>query len=169
MSEKKMDWAKFDKDLDLDSLQEDVKEASNGDFGDYPDIPDGKYEVVVEKLELGKSKPKDNGTGEDPMLIVWFTILEGEFKDSKLFHYKVMQPQNQKAWGIQVHQNLEMLRNLWDADKEEVTFESMSQLDDLVLDIAEEIIDDEWEYIIEKTTKKGFSNITVVEILAAAE
>lgn len=54
--QEKFDWGKFDKSLNLDELQKDVEAAAENDFGDYPTIPDGKYEVLVEKLELTHSK-----------------------------------------------------------------------------------------------------------------
>lgn len=101
------------------------------------------------------------------MLSIWFTILDGEHKGSKLFYNKVMQPNNPKAWGIQVHQNNDFLRSLWDADKDEVTFKNFEQYGDLIMDIAEDIMaeEDEWEYVLEKSTNKsGYDVFEILEI-----
>lgn len=159
--QKKFDWGKFDKGLNLDELQKDVEAAAENDFGEFPTIPDGKYEVGVEKLELTQSKKGD------PMLSIWFTILDGEHKGNKLFYNKVMQPQNPNAWGIQVHQNNDFLRSLWDADKDEVTFKNFEQYGDLIMDIAEDVMadGDEWEYMLEKSTNdKGYDVFEILEI-----
>lgn len=163
---KEFDWSKFDKNVDLDALKKDVKEAEERGGGDFPEIPNGKYEVVVDSMELGQSKIKENGSGGDPMLRITFEILDGEYKGYKLFYNGVMQAGNDKAFGFQVHNNNEMLRNLWDADHDEVDFKGFKDYNELVLDIAEEIIEDEWEYVIEKGTNKGgYDTYKIVEIL----
>ncbi|MBU5214583.1 DUF669 domain-containing protein [Heyndrickxia oleronia] len=153
------DWSKFDKQVDLESLQADVKEVEeNGGNGDFEPLPDGKYEVAVEKLELTESKKGD------PMLTIWFKVVAGEFENQRIFYNKVMQPQNEKAFGLQVHQNNEMLRALWDCEKDDVEFKSFKQYADLILDIHEEI-DGQFEYLLEKGTNKGgFDTFEIVEV-----
>ncbi|MCJ8008098.1 DUF669 domain-containing protein [Lederbergia wuyishanensis] len=159
MAEKKFDWSKFDKQVDLEALENDVKEVEeNGGFGDFEPLPDGQYEVEVEKMELTESKKGD------PMLTIWFKIVDGEYEGQRIFYNKVMQPQNDKAFGIQVHQNNEMLRALWDCEKDEVKFTGFADYADLVLDIHEEI-DGQFEYLLDKTTDKGgFDQFKIVEI-----
>lgn len=160
-----IDWGKFDKKVNLDALKDDIV-AAEENSGDFPDIPEGKYEVSVKNMELGKSKIKDDGSGGDPMLKVQFEILDGEFKGSLLFYNGVMQAHNEKAFGFQVHKNNELLRSLWDAEHDEVAFDSFSEYNDLVLDIAEEIMEDGWEYILEKgITNKGYDTYEIVEVL----
>lgn len=138
-----------------------MKDAEENGFGDFPEIPDAKYEVKVKNMELGQSKKGD------PMLKIQFEILEGEFKGNLIFYNGVMQPANENAFGFQVHNNNEMLRALWDADSEEVSFEGFSDYNDLVLDIAEEIIEDEWEYVLEQSRAKNpeFAKLEILEIL----
>lgn len=153
------DWSKFDKEVDLEALQEDVEEVEkNGGFGDFEEIPDGEYEVSVEKLELTQSKKGD------PMLTIWFKIIAGEYEGQRIFYNKVMQPQNERAFGLQVHQNNEMLRALWDCDKDDVKFTGFKDYADLVLDIHEDI-DGKFEYLLEKKTdKKGFDQFKILEV-----
>ncbi|HFJ9285018.1 TPA: DUF669 domain-containing protein [Bacillus toyonensis] len=159
MAEKKFNWSKFDKKLDLEALAADVQEVEeNGGGGDFEKVPDGQYEVAVEKMELTESKKGD------PMLMIWFNIVDGEFEGQKIFYYKVMQPQNDKAWGYQVHQNNEMLRKLWDCKEEDVKFTSFGEYADLILDIHEDI-DGKFEYLLEKETdKKGYDQFKIVEV-----
>lgn len=159
MAEQQFDWSKFDKEVDLEALQEDVEEVEkNGGFGDFEEIPDGEYEVSVEKLELTQSKKGD------PMLTIWFKIIAGEHEGQRIFYNKVMQPQNERAFGLQVHQNNEMLRALWDCDKDDVKFTGFKDYADLVLDIHEDI-DGKFEYLLEKKTdKKGFDQFKILEV-----
>ncbi|MHC5215415.1 DUF669 domain-containing protein [Enterococcus sp. LJL128] len=161
MTEKQFDWAKFDKTVDLDALQADVKTAEENGGGDFPTIPDDQYEVKVRNMELGHSK------AGDPMVKIQFEILEGEFAGNLVFYNGVMQPHNEKAFGYQVHKNNEILRALYDADDDEVKFDNFKDYSDLILDIAEEIIEDEWNYILEQRRAKNpeFAEFEIIEIL----
>lgn len=159
MAEKQFDWSKFDKEIDLDGLQDDLNEIEeNGGFGDFEPIPDGEYEVYVEKMELTQSKKGD------PMLTIWFKILEGEYEGQRIFYNKVMQPQNERAFAFQVHQNNEMLRALWDCDKDDVQFKGFADYANLIMDIHEDI-DGRFEYLLEKKTDdKGFDQFKILEV-----
>lgn len=152
------DWSKFDKQVDTEALAADVKEVEENGGGSFEELPDGQYEVEVEKLELTQSKKGD------PMLTIWFKVIAGEYENNRIFYNKVMQPQNDKAFGIQVHQNNEMLRALWDCEKDEVEFTSFTDYADLVLDIHEDI-DGKLEYLLEKEKdKNGFDQFKIVEV-----
>lgn len=157
--QKTFDWSKFDRNVDVDALAADVQEVEeNGGLGDFEPVPDGQYEVEVEKMELTESKKGD------PMLSIWFKILDGDLEGQRIFYNKVMQPQNDKAFGLQVHQNNEMLRGLWDCEKDEVKFTGFADYADLVLDIHEDI-DGQFEYLISKETdKNGYDQLKVVEV-----
>ena len=158
MSEKKFDWDKFDKQVDVEALEEDVKEVEENGGGGFAEIPDGEYEVAVEKMELTQSKKGD------PMLTIWFEIIEGEFEGQRIFYNRVMQPQNERAFGLQVHQNNEMLRALWDCEKDDVKFTGFADYADLVLDIHEDI-DDKFEYLLEKSTNdSGYDEYKILEV-----
>ena len=104
-------WEKFDKQVDLDGLKEDVKEVEENGFGEFEDVPEGEYEVAIEKMEMVESRKGD------PMLTIWFKIVDGEYENQMIFYNGVMQPQNDRAWGIKVHRNNEMLRSIWDCEK----------------------------------------------------
>lgn len=79
------DFSKFDNEMDLAGLMEDIENAAkDGGNGDFKEVPLGDYEVSIDKLELGVSKKGS------PMLICWFKILNGEYKNSRLFMNQVM-------------------------------------------------------------------------------
>lgn len=159
MAEQQFDWSKFDKQVDIEALQEDVKEVEeNGGTGEFEPVPDGQYEVEVEKMEMKESKKGD------PMLTIWFKILEGDYEGQRIFYNGVMQPQNDKAFGFQVHRNNEMLRALWDCEKDDVKFTGFADYADLVLDVHEDI-DGQFEYLLDKSTdKNGFDQLAIVEV-----
>lgn len=158
MADKKFDWSKFDKNVDIEALEADVKEVEENGGGNFEPIPDGQYEVEVEVMELVTSK------AGDPMLKIWFKVLEGDYEGQRIFYNKVMQPQNDRAFGLQVHQNNEMLRALWDCEKDDVKFTGFEDYADLVLDIHEDI-EGKFEYLLKKETDdKGYDQFEIEEV-----
>lgn len=145
-----MDFNKFDKEVDLEGLKKDMVEVEkNG--GDYKNVPHGKYEVTVNKMELGESKKGD------PMVSIWFKILEGEFKGSIIFYNQVI------TQAFQIHIVNELLRTMTDGG-EAVKFESYSQYAQLLMDIHE-TIDGNLEFAMEYgETNKGFPTFKIVEV-----
>lgn len=135
-----------------------MKEVEENGGGNFEPIPDGQYEVEVEVMELTTSK------AGDPMLKIWFKVLEGEYEGQRIFYNKVMQPQNDRAFGLQVHQNNEILRALWDCEKDEVKFTGFEDYADLVLDIHEDI-EGKFEYLLKKETDdKGYDQFEIEEV-----
>ena len=131
-----MDFTKFDKSVDIEGLEKDIKEAAeNG--GNYKEVPAGTYEVKVEKMELTMSNTDANGNARDkskpqnPMVSIWFKILNGEYKNSLIFYNKVVYGTSND--GFMIHSNNELLRSL-DSGLD-VEFESYSQYAQLLLDI----------------------------------
>ena len=76
-----MDWSQWDDMLTPDMMNEiDDYDAGKGkEKKDFPEIPVGKYWTVPEKFEV---KLSNYG---NPMMTVWFRIVEGPFKGSILF------------------------------------------------------------------------------------
>ena len=143
-----MDFSKFDKQVDLEGLKNDILDAEeNG--GDFKEVPKGKYEVVITKLELVESK---NG---NPMMSVWFKITAGEFKNSLIFMNQVV------TQGFQIHIADEFLRSL--ETEAEVKFESYSQYAELLADIFEEIEDKVGFVLNYGENKKGYNTFKIEE------
>ncbi|MBQ6263062.1 MAG: DUF669 domain-containing protein [Clostridia bacterium] len=149
MAENKNIWDEFDNAIDTKGLAADVKEAAeNG--ATYKEVPHGDYEVAIDKLELVKSK------AGDPMVSVWFKVLNGEFKGSRIFMNQVIKE------GFQVHIVNEFLRSLdTDIDIEFVTYK---QYGNLLMDVME-AIEGNLEYALSyKEGKKGFSTYEITEV-----
>ena len=143
-----MDFSKFDKQVDLEGLKHDVEEAENGG-GNFKEVPLGNYEVAITKIELSESKKGD------PMVKIWFKILEGEYKDNLLFMNQVI------TKGFQIHIVDEFLRSL-ETDIE-ISFESYSQYNELLLDVFD-AIDGNFEYGLKYGENKGFNTFEITDI-----
>lgn len=141
-----IDFSKFDKKVDLEGLKKDIEDSSNNDF---KEVPVGNYEVAITKLELDESKKGD------PMVKVWFKILEGEYKGSLIFMNQVI------TKGFQIHIVDELLRSLeTDID---IHFDSYSQYADLLADVYE-AIEGNFEYGLKYGENKGFSTFEITDV-----
>lgn len=150
-----LDYSKFDKAVDVEGLKKDVKDAeTNGGTGNYREVPYGEYEVSITKMELSESKKGD------PMVSIWFNILSGEYKKSKLFFNQVI------TQGFQIHIVDELLRSL-DTGLE-IKFDSYAQYGQLLMDVHE-AIDGKLEYAVKYEDNKGFAKYTITEVFEVEE
>lgn len=154
--ENKNIFAQWDNAVDVEGLQKDIHEAEQNGGGNYKEVPHGKYEVSIEKMELRATKEK-----KDPMVSIWMKIVsDGEFKKSLIFMNQVI------TQGFQIHIVNEFLRALVQdcADAPVVEFKSYAQYANLLMDIHE-LIADSFEYGIDYgQTKKGFDTFEVLEV-----
>lgn len=74
---------KFKDKVDQTQLEKDIQ-AARENMGAYEEVPPGKYIVEVEKFECKETK---NG---DPMVSIWYNIIEGKHKGCKLFDNRVI-------------------------------------------------------------------------------
>lgn len=142
-----MDFEKFDKAVDLEGLKKDIEQASDG--GDYREVPKGQYEVAIQRMELKESKKGD------PMVTIWFNVVTGEYRGSKIFMNQVI------TQGFQVHIVNQLLRTI--VPSMEVKFESYSQYASLLMDVMEEI-DGKYEFALTYGEKNGFGTFEITEV-----
>lgn len=144
-----MDFSKFDKQVDLEGLKQDIMEAEENGGGDFKEVPHGKYEVAITKLELTESKKGD------PMVSVWFKVTNGEYEGSLIFMNQVI------TQGFQIHIADEFLRSL--ETTVDVQFESYSQYAEMLADIFEEI-EDKVEFVLDYgENKKGYNTFEIID------
>lgn len=144
-----MNWEEFDNKVDLEGLKEDIESSPTGG-GNYKEVPHGNYEVAVTKLELDISKKGD------PMVKVWFKILDGEYKNSLIFMNQVV------TQGFQIHIVNDFLRSL-ETDIE-IEFESYKQYAELLLDVYE-AVNGNYEYALKyDKTNKGFNTFEITDV-----
>lgn len=142
-------FEKWNSNVDLKGLQEDIKEAQENNK-EYEKVPHGEYEVSLDKLELKATKKGD------PMVSAWFTILEGKYKKSKLFMNQVI------TQGFQIHIVNTFLKSI---DPElNIEFVDYKQYADLLLDIAEFCDENKLEFALKYEDNKGYDKFTITEV-----
>lgn len=140
---------KFDKMVDVEGLKQDVKDAAENKM-EFKEVPEGKYEVKIDKMELTESKKGR------PMLTVWMKILEGEYKGQLIFYNQVVD------MGFGLHNANEFLRSL-DSGLD-VTFENFRQYGNLIMDIHE-AIDGKLEYGLKYgKNSKGYNTYEITDV-----
>ena len=140
---------KWNSNIDLAGLQEDVKKAQE-DNKEFEKVPHGEYEVKVDKMELKATKKGD------PMVSIWFTILEGKYKNSKLFLNQVI------TQGFQIHIMNTFLKSM-ETDLN-IEFVDYKQYANLLLDVAEECDANNLEFALKYEDNKGYDKFTITEV-----
>lgn len=144
-------FEKWNNSIDTEGLKKDIAEAqANGGNGEYEKVPHGEYEVKIDKMELRESKKGD------PMVTIWFTILSGKYKNSKLFLNQVI------TRGFQIHIVNELLKSL-KTDKN-IKFANYQQYADLLLDVAEDCDKFGLEFALKYEDNKGYDKFTITEV-----
>ena len=142
-------FEKWNSNVDLNGLQKDIKDAQDNKR-EYEEIPHGEYEVKVDKMELKSSKKGD------PMVSIWFTILEGKYKKSKLFLNQVV------TKGFQIHIVNELLKSM--KTDLNIEFVDYKQYAELLLDVAEECDTNNLEFALKYEDNKGYDKFTITEV-----
>ena len=144
-------FEKWNRNTDLAGLRKDIEEAQK-DSGnrEYEKVPYGQYEVKVDKIEL---KPTKKG---DPMVSIWFTILDGKYKNSKLFMNQVI------TQGFQINIVDEFLRSMDTGVN--VEFVDYAQYADMLLDIAEACDTNKLEFAVKYEDNKGYDKFTIFDV-----
>ena len=149
---------KYASKINAEELAKSQKEITENAQGDYPEVPVGKYEVKIEKMEAKLSKEKKN-----PMVTIWFKILNGSFKDSMIFYNGVFH----EDWMR--HRVVDLLSAILDDDthKAEINLilkdSNINEVNDFVMDIHEQV-DGTFEYLLDYGMKKDFNTYTIEEV-----
>lgn len=147
-------FEKWNSNVDLKGLQEDVKKAQEeGDNREFEKVPHGEYEVKLDKLELKATKKGD------PMVKAQFTILQGKYKNSKLWMYQVV------LQGFQIHIANNFLKSL--KTDLNIEFVDYVQYSELLLDVAEFCDTNKLEFAIKYEDNKGYDKFTITEVFEA--
>lgn len=142
-----MDWSKFE-NLVTDDLKSEIADAASNNV-EFKEVPVGTYEVSIEKMEAGVTKAMN------PKLTVWFNILDGKFKNSKIFLNQVL------TSGIGIHFANELMRSFGTDLK--IEFESFSQYEKLINDVFEAT--SKYEYALDYgKNNKGFNTYKITQV-----
>ena len=95
----------------------------------------------------------------DPMLSIWFKILDGDYKNSLIFYNQVLN------LGFQIHVANEMLRSFDTGIEVPSEFKGYAALNELILDISEEIDSQGLEYALKyDENKKGYKTFEITDV-----
>ena len=145
-----IDYSKWDNKYKVSS--DDVKSIEKNNKKDFDKVPYGEYEVSIKKLEL------ISNSNDDPMVVCWFKILDGKYKNSMIFMNQVV------TQDFQIHIIDEFLRSL-DSGIEVEWLGSYSKYADLIDDIFYAISEDKLEYALEYSpTDKGYGKFEIIDV-----
>lgn len=163
-----IDFSAFDEKVNLDDLQKEVQEAPDVEF---EDVPDGRYIVSIEEMEVKLTK-----AGDKLMFAVQCKILEGvdkrgdtvdtDQKNRNIFFYRVISGnKNTDKWndGRAIKSVCTWLEKLETETVPE--FFNYSDFADVVLDIFQEVqgnVEMEVDY-----ASKKFNPISIIEVFDA--
>lgn len=147
-----IDFKKFNQQFPADKMKQELKEAKENSGSS---LPDGEYTCKLDKMELGESSK------HQLMIKAQFRIVKGDHKKQCIFKNCVLT--GTKNDGFMLHKANEFLDSL-DSDVD-VVFEDWEQYNDLVLDIAEAIQDDELTYVVKLTKNGQYQDFEIVDIL----
>ena len=140
---------KWNSNVDLAGLQKDIKDAQDNNK-EFEKVPYGEYEVKVDKIELKATKKGD------PMVSIWFTILNGKYKKCKLFMNQVI------TQGFQIHIVNIFLKSM--GTNLNIDFIDYKQYAELLLDVAEFCDENNLEFAIKYEDNKGYDRFTITEV-----
>jgi len=141
---------------ELAASQKEISENANGG-GSYEEVPVGKYEVKVEKMEAKMSKTNK------PMVTVWFRILKGKYEKSMIFYNSVFH----EDWMR--HRVASFLSDLIDDGDRTAEINlllksyDMETINNFCMD-AHEQIDGEFEYLLDYGMSNGYSTYKIEEV-----
>ena len=141
---------------ELAASQKEINENAGG--GDYPEVPLGTYEVEVNKLECKLSKEKKN-----PMVSIWFKILEGDYENSLIFYNGVFT----EDWMR--HRVVKMLSALLNDPSHEAEINlilksgDVNTVNEFCMDVHE-AIDGKFEYLLDYDENKGYKTYRIQEV-----
>ena len=147
-------FEQWDNNFDTEGLKKDINEAAKNGGSTYENVPHGKYEVSVEKMELKASKKGD------PMVSIWFKVVDGDHKGSMIFMNQVI------TKGFQIHIVNELMRDMVakSTNAPAIDFKTFAQYSELIMDVHE-LIADSFEYGLDYgVTNKGFDTFKITDV-----
>ena len=144
---------------DLKASQKEIQANSNGG-GNYEEVPVGKYEVKVEKLECKMSK------SGNPMVSIWFRIMTGKYEKSLIFYNGVFK----EDWMR--HRVAKILSDILDDGDRTAEINlilksnNVQVVNDLCMDIHESV-DGRLEYLLDYGLSKGYNTYAIKEVFDA--
>ena len=144
---------------ELAASQKEIQDNASG--GQREEVPVGKYEVKVDKLECKMSK------SNNLMVSIWFRIMTGKFEKSVIFYNGVFK----EDWMR--HRVAKMLSDLLDDGDRTAEINlilksgDLKTINDFCMDVHESI-DGRLEYLLDYGLSKGYNTYAIEEVYDAA-
>lgn len=160
-----IDFDKFDKEIDLNKIEQQKKEAAEN--GNFETVPPGKYIAKIENMELGVTKKDDR-----PMFKVQMRLVEGcgDAEEKFLSKYKKKKPcifMNRVVFGTKndgsMISSVESFLNKLGLDRTFV-FAGYADFADEILDAAEMCENLEFEVDYDDSR---FNSISITDVFDA--
>ena len=149
-----IDFKKFNAEFPADQVKKQMKEAEeNGGGGS--ELPDGEYKIKLDKMELAQSSKGAL------MIKAQFRIQAGDHKKQCIFVNRVLT--GTKNDGFMMIKAKEFLESLDSGI--EIIFEDWEQFNDLILDIADAVKEDDLSYIAVLDTEGKYQNFDIIDVL----
>ena len=150
-----INFDELDKQIGIDNIIS--EEGEGGEYGDFPEVPKGTYDVAVTKMEIGVAK------SGNPKAVIWFKILAGEYKGSIIFMNQVL--------TMNFHFGIlnKVLRDLESGLEDRVKKMKLKEYNELMMDILE-AIDGKLEYgLAYGEDKKGYQTYEITDVYDVGE
>jgi len=149
-----INWNELDKAIGIDAIiSEELENPGGDDYGDFPEVPYGTYDVAVTKMEIGQAK------SGNPKAVIWFKILAGEYKGSIIFMNQVL------TMRFHFGKVNKILRGMESGiPDDDIKIMPLKQYNDLMLDVLE-AIDGKLEYGLKYgENNKGFQTFEITDV-----
>lgn len=142
--------SKFNTKINLEEIRKDLFDMSSKQMT-HEEVPSGLYEVKVEKMEIRPTRK------EDPMLSIWFRILDGKYKNQFIFFNRVL------TTGKNISMACTFMRSL--KTGVEVEFEDFVQYNDVIQEVFTTINRRRYEFALKYTRQEnGFDEHEIKEV-----
>ncbi len=150
---------KYNSKMNAEALKASQEEIKSNATGDFEEIPVGKYEVEINKMECKKSK------SGNLMVSIWFKILEGNYANSIIFYNGVFHKDYPR------HNTAKFLNQLLNDGDHVAEINlilksgDMDTINNFCMDIHESV-DGRFEYLLDYGKSKDFNTYNIVEVFA---
>ena len=152
-----VDFSKFD--ANLSAIKAELEKATPSQSQSFQTIPDGTYDVTVEKMELGETGPNSKTPGA-PKMFVQFRIQIGQYANECIYWHQVL------THPFQIKLALDFMQSLQTGVL--VTFESYAKLAELMKSVGEQA--SIRRYVLSyATNNRGYHTYAVTPGFSAAQ
>lgn len=138
---------RFNAKVNLEEIRKDLK-------GTREEVPSGTYEVKLERIEIRPTKK------DDPMLSIWFRIIDGRYKNQLIFFNRVLTTGKNISMASVFMQNFKT--------DIPIEFEDFIQYNEVIQEVFNTVNNKNYEFALKYTRQdNGFDEHEIIEVFAA--